>query len=332
MKAHIRPLFTVNNMTQNITNPKNTAGGITGDNYLSQDTSANPFKSLKIRSLQADLFDRISLEETNKKASLLDRIESKFLITEDKYDKLLGELSDSYSVLEAYGKAVSSYVTSYYDDDKFTLYYQHHNGHSDRYKLRMRHYLSSGEHYLEVKHKTNTGATLKSRINTDRIKSGEITKFLTDKFPYDISRFRPVLKTVYTRMTLVSNEGSERITFDTDLRFINSDGRTFDCGDLIIGEIKHERQVHTEAEKKMKELSVRKASFSKYCVGTALLNSGIKSNRFKPKILYLTRASERTAYASFNGLSRFNYADYAASKSRVCGITGDNFLYGDVTA
>ena len=275
----------------------NTACVMPQDNISTKDKTANPEKMLKLRSLQAEMFERISLEETNKKASLLDRIESKYLLSGAQYAGLLGELAGSYSVLEAYGTTVSSYVTSYYDDDGYTLYYQHHNGHSDRYKLRMRHYLSSGESYLEVKHRTNRGATLKSRINTDGIGDGEITRFLTEKFPYEISGFRPVLTTVYTRMTLVSDEGSERITFDTDLRFIGADGRSYDCGDLIIAESKHERLANTPAQKKMKELSVRKASFSKYCVGTALLNRGLKRNRFKPKLLYLSRAAGMTGNA-----------------------------------
>lgn len=276
------------------------------DNISPKDKTANPEKMLKLRALQAEMFGRISLEETNEKASLLDRIESKYLLSGDQYVRLLGELSDTYSVLEAYGTVVSSYVTSYYDDDAFTLYYQHHNGHSDRYKLRMRHYLSSGESYLEVKHRTNRGATQKSRINTCGVERGDIVRFLIEKFPYDISGFRPVLTTVYTRMTLVSDEGSERITFDTDLRFIGADGRSYDCGSLVIAESKHERLAHTEAQKKMKELSVRKASFSKYCVGTALLNRGLKSNRFKPKLLYLSRASDAGAYGGFGGQTSVN--------------------------
>ncbi len=287
-------------------NPANPACKMPRDNISPMDKSANPEKMLKLRALQADMFERISLEETNKKASLLDRIESKYLLTGDQYERLLGELTGSYSVLEAYGTAVSSYVTSYYDDDAFTLYYQHHNGRSDRYKLRMRYYLSSGEHYLEVKHKTNTGATKKSRINTDGAGNVEIGRFLTEKFPYEISRFRPVLKTVYTRMTLVSNGGGERITFDTDLKFVSAGGGFYDCGSLVIAESKHERLAHTEAQKKMKELSVRKASFSKYCVGTALLNRGLKSNRFKPKLLYLSRASDAGAYGGFGGPAYVN--------------------------
>lgn len=277
------------------------ACAIPQENISPKDKTANPEKMLKLRALQAEMFGRISLEETNKKASLLDRVESKYLLSGAQYGRLLGELAGSYSVLEAYGTTVSSYVTSYYDDDGYTLYYQHHNGHSDRYKLRMRHYLSSGENYLEVKHRTNRGATLKSRINTDGIGDREVRRFLTEKFPYEISGFRPVLTTVYTRMTLVSDEGSERITFDTDLRFIGADGRSYDCGDLIIAESKHERLANTPAQKKMKELSVRKASFSKYCVGTALLNRNLKSNRFKPKLLYLSRASATGLYG--NGIT-----------------------------
>ena len=127
------------------TSTANTAFVMPQDNISPKDKTANPEKMLKLRALQAEMFERISLEETNKKASLLDRIESKYLLSGAQYAGLLGELAGSYSVLEAYGTTVSSYVTSYYDDDGYTLYYQHHNGHSDRYKLRMRHYLSSGE-------------------------------------------------------------------------------------------------------------------------------------------------------------------------------------------
>ena len=281
--------FKVNNMTQYETDWMTPAEKPAQDRIYT-DKTANPEKMLKLRAFQAEMFKRISLEETNKKASLLDRVESKYLLSGAQYGRLLRELADSYSVLEVCGTAVSSYETSYYDDDRFTLYYQHHNGRSDRYKLRLRHYLSSGEHYLEVKHKTNRGATLKSRINVDGVGDREVGRFLTEKFPYEASRFRPVLKTVYTRMTLVSDEGSERITFDTDLRFMGAGG-CYDCGDLVIAESKHERLANTPAQKKMKELSVRKASFSKYCVGAALLNRGLKSNRFKPKLLYLSRTS-----------------------------------------
>jgi len=233
------------------------------------------------------------LEET--KARLLTRVESKHLMTIRQCRELVHALAGSYRVLEIRGKRIGRYETLYYDTPSFLTYLQHHNRKGNRYKLRLRHYNTSNETYLEVKKKNNKGSTEKRRIRTSWSAPGfmpEQLAFLQSAFPFDCQSFRPVLWTVYDRLTLVSKKSPERITLDTGITF--GDGqRVVSYPDLVIAEIKYEKGVkNSPVFQVLHTLGVRKRAFSKYCIGVSLLYHWLKHNRFKENLLFLGRLSK----------------------------------------
>jgi len=238
-------------------------------------------------------FEGISLaglEET--RAQLLTREESKHLMSLQQCRDLVQALAGSYRVLEIQGTRIGRYDTMYYDTPSFLSYTQHHNGKGNRYKLRLRYYNSSGETYLEVKKKTNKGSTEKQRIKTPWSSAGflpEQEEFLHSALPYDFRAFRPVIKTVYNRLTLVSAYSPERITFDMAISF--RDGQhVISYPDLVIAEIKYEKSIkNSPALNAFHGMGIRKRAFSKYCVGVSLLCDWLKHNRFKQNLLFLSR-------------------------------------------
>ena len=238
-------------------------------------------------------FEGISLtglEET--KAQLMSRVESKHLMTLSQCRRLVQALADSYRVLEIQDTRIGRYDTMYYDTPSFLSYNQHHNGKSNRFKLRLRHYNTSGDTYLEVKKKDNKGSTEKKRMKTAWSSAGflpEQAEFLRSALPYDCQTFHPIIRTIYNRLTLVSTESPERITFDTGISF--DDGQhVISYPDLVIGEIKYEKGIkNSTAHQAIHAMGIKKRSFSKYCIGVSLLYTRLKHNRFKENLLYLTR-------------------------------------------
>ena len=261
---------------------------------MQQNTGDRDMPEVRMLSVTRD-FESISLSGLKEaKAQLLTRMESKHLMTLEQCLGLLAGLAESYRVLDVNNSKISRYETLYYDTSSFVTYLQHHNGRGNRYKLRVRRYDSSKETYLEVKKKNNKGATEKSRIRTSWPFDGFLPdqeEFLESVFPYDHHEFFPVLKTVYNRLTLVSNESPERITFDTNVSFMTGhEERSYP--ELVIGEIKYEKGVrNSPALLALHTMGVRKRAFSKYCIGVSLLYRRVKHNRFKPNLLFLSGLS-----------------------------------------
>lgn len=241
-------------------------------------------------------FEGISLtglEET--KAQLMTRVESKHLMTLSQCKNLVQALADSYRVLEIQDTRIGRYETMYYDTLSFLSYNQHHNGKSNRFKLRLRHYNTSGDTFLEVKKKDNKGSTEKKRMKTTWSSAGflpEQVEFLRSALPYDCQTFHPVIRTIYNRLTLVSTKSPERITFDMGISF--DDGQhVISYPDLVIGEIKYEKGIkNSPALQAIHAMGIKKRSFSKYCIGVSLLYDWLKHNRFKENLLYLARITD----------------------------------------
>ena len=100
---------------------------------------------------------------------LMNRIDTKFVFEIELLKKALQEIKEYYYILEIKGLRMSAYRSLYFDTDEFKFYYEHHNGKTNRNKVRYREYLESGLCFLEVKHKNNKGKTIKKRIKVDKI-------------------------------------------------------------------------------------------------------------------------------------------------------------------
>lgn len=220
--------------------------------------------------------------------ALLDRFETKYIFHRDRLAAALADLADEYRVLEINGSPLNHYLTLYFDTPGFALYYRHHAGGLSRYKVRSRAYLDTGVSFIEVKRKINRYRTVKTRVGTveftDRI-SPETVDFLDMHLPANEWQLEPKLWNRYIRVTLVGKRSPERVTLDLDLSFLTNDGQQALLPALVIGEVKRGDAGRDSAFiRRMRAMSIRTSSFSKYCVGTAMLYDQVKRNRFLPTL------------------------------------------------
>ena len=234
---------------------------------------------------QLERYRRITLDDLA--GNLQDRYDEKYIIPVGIYAELLSQLETHYRVLEVNGVRDYNYISTYLDLPDFPMYIAHHNGKKTRYKVRFRRYVHSGKVYLEVKHKINKGKTLKKRIGrreeAERLE-GESRDFIRQYTPFDPERMAPVLRVSFSRITLASPDGQERITYDHGLHFRGNEGKIALEGFGVM-EIKHSGRKHySPMTALLTRYRIMPGGFSKYCTGIGLLYPGIKYNRFKPML------------------------------------------------
>jgi hypothetical protein len=249
---------------------------------------------------QLAAFQSISLSELNSVA-LLDRVEVKYVLPLTALGFVLEQLCPTYRALVVTGQQLNHYRTLYFDTPDLAMYRRHHMGARNRYKVRSRQYMESKVTFLEVKHKVNKQHTVKSRLPTGalitKINRGAL-EFLRDKCPYNALELVPSLWNSYTRVTLVSKSHCERVTLDLNLAFAWQ-GRMVGLPAIVVAEVKRDGSSHdSDFITLMRELSMRKTGFSKYCVGVSLLYPGVKQNRFRAAHRLIARLSESELHAS----------------------------------
>ncbi|HWY11325.1 MAG TPA: polyphosphate polymerase domain-containing protein [Bacteroidia bacterium] len=222
---------------------------------------------------------------------LMNRTDTKFTFHISRLEQVLNLVIDNYRILEVNGKRVSDYKTLYYDTTDLELYYQHHNGKLNRYKVRHRTYVDSNIGYLEVKFKNNKGRTFKERIKKKDVLFDwpeDAQQFLSDKTPYLPNTLIPTLWVNYSRITLVNRVGTERLTIDLDLEF-KKDTIEKKMHQMVIAEVKQEKTKDSPFINVMKKLHIRTGSISKYCMAVAYTKPGVKTNQFKAKLLHIQK-------------------------------------------
>ena len=113
---------------------------------------------------QLDKFAPIDLKQMDR-VKLLQRTDTKYLLSKDRLLDLFPALFEHYYVLEVEGKRTSAYHTIYLDTPDKKYFKQHHQGRYKRHKVRFRTYIETGISFLEVKLKQK-GITNKKRIST----------------------------------------------------------------------------------------------------------------------------------------------------------------------
>lgn len=230
----------------------------------------------------------ISLGEM-KDVKLMNRVDTKYLVTSDDLLMILKGISSRYYAQEVEGNRLSPYDTIYYDTPDLRMYIIHHDKHLVRDKVRVRTYVDSHLTFCEVKHKTNKGRTKKKRIEvqpgTDVTSDPEASAFLAERQPYPVDSLRPSLETIFDRFTLVNDEKTERLTIDCNLVFNNPVSHTSATMDpLVIMELKQDGRARSLLKEVLFDLRIKPYKISKYCIGTALTRPEVKQNRFKKKI------------------------------------------------
>lgn len=241
-------------------------------------------------------FEPISLLEMDR-VKLMNRVDTKFAFSVTEFLTFLPHLANQYSILEIEGTRTPFYESLYLDDSQFTFFRDHHNGRTNRFKVRYRKYVESNLSFLEIKHKVK-GRTDKSRIKVDDIPLDLLekhTKFIEGIVTQEVN-LKPVMWNSFHRMTLVNKSENERLTLDFDLTFKWND-KTQNFNNLIIAELKQENVNRNSVfYQLMKSRYIRPYRLSKYCIGSIeLYGDSLKFNRFKKKLLQLKKINNYAA-------------------------------------
>lgn len=237
-----------------------------------------------------DSFKPHGLEDLDK-ASLMNRVDTKFIVPVAKLPKIFDAIRDHYTVLEIGGLRCFRYQSVYYDTHSHLFYNMHHSGRLNRHKVRLRRYVDSDIQFLEVKFKNNKKRTIKKRIELDSFHDFQPEDY--DNFLREVGlpqnlKLHPCLTSNYQRIAFASEERGERLTVDVNLEneyLSRSNPRKTHLEKLAIVELKQSRIDRTSPFfKVVREMGIRPSGFSKYCMGMTLTqrhNEDIKTNRFK---------------------------------------------------
>lgn len=241
--------------------------------------------------LSVSRFERITLPEMDS-VKLMDRMDTKYLAPFHLLPEILSEAKEFYKILEVNGERINTYDTLYYDTDSLNLYYNHHSGRRNRYKVRFRNYVSSGVSFFEIKHKTNKGRTFKTRIKQpnafEETIAGDKADFLENTTPISAGELKGNLWVHYKRMTLVNKNTPERITIDIELNFRNNEHES-QFEKLVVVEVKQPKAGGSPIKEILKKHNLRPGALSKYCLGVMTTHPEVRYNRFKRKFLHLKK-------------------------------------------
>ena len=233
-------------------------------------------------------FLTISLEEMDS-VSLLNRADTKYVVSIKDLSAFLKSLESSHRILKINNQSVQTYETFYYDTSDMKMYVAHHNKKANRFKIRTRQYIESNLFFLEIKNKSNKGKTVKQRIKLKSnalVDSKKAGVFVSEKSPFRQSELSAVLGNTFQRVTLVDNSLTERLTIDVDLKaweVINSKNNIH-LPNIAIIELKRDSNPIADTHKKLLDLRIKSMGFSKYAIASSMLFSGrIKNNNFKKK-------------------------------------------------
>ena len=245
-------------------------------------------------------FQPITLEEMSA-IRLMNRTDTKFVTSVPVLCHLLELARAEYRVQETDGLRLLPYHTLYFDTPDRAMYVMHQNGHLNRQKVRVRSYVSSGLHFLEVKTKDNHKRTHKKRMTLTvddqrqwpalvQDSQGDAAQFLVQRLRYDHTMLVPTIENEFSRITLVNRACTERLTIDTGLRFTNwSTGRQRAMTGLVIIELKRDGLQPSPILELLRQLRIKPHGFSKYCMGMAFTDQSLKQNRFKERMRSIER-------------------------------------------
>ncbi len=247
-------------------------------------------------------FGPITLAEMEA-VELMDRKDTKYFFDRTKLASILQLLEPDYKVLTINNDRLFNYRNIYYDTQDFFFYTQHHNKRVNRYKIRIRQYVESNLNFLEIKFKTNTKRTIKSRIKipafTD-VFTPEAREFIELHTPFKADDLRPTLRNDFKRFTLVNRNMRERATIDTDL-VLDIPGEHRHFSQLCIAELKLDSSSSGSPFKvAMRDNFCPEMRISKYSVGAAFMYGQLKQNNFKEKKIRINRIEHATTTLTTN--------------------------------
>lgn len=233
-----------------------------------------------------DAMNTVSLAELDLVA-LQNRIDNKYVLSAQQVNLILPIIQSQYKVLEIDKNKIFTYENNYFDTSDLQFYYDHHNGYSNRLKVRGRKYKESNTSFFEIKRKENIDRTAKTREITTGLLSeidADKKKIIQSYSRKTIADLKVILHNKFNRITFVNNDQTERMTLDFNIQFSDEiQEKTF--SNFFVLEIKqsksNSRSIITDA---LKKNNIREQSFSKYIFGVIALKEHIRKNNFLPLI------------------------------------------------
>ena len=104
------------------------------------------------------------------------------------------------------------------------------------------------------------------------------------------------LSNTFHRITLANVANKERVTIDNAINFSNKK-KNKTLQNLVVIEIKKSKNnMDSAVNQLLKKNGIRPTSFSKYAIGSALMNPNLKYNRLKKKLSYLNTIHDGTIW------------------------------------
>lgn len=236
-------------------------------------------------------FKMISLEEMND-VKLLNRFDKKYCVNMQQLQNILESVTGYYYILKIDGTRLQTYHSVYYDTPADLFYLSHHNGIASRYKIRKREYVNSEISFFEIKHKSNKGKTIKKRIPSLSIVP-EITAaenhFIYTATNHFFEGLTVKSENTFNRITLVSKALDERCTIDINIVFSGNEKKLL-LGDFAVIELKQGTlNMKSKLADTLKICRIYPLGFSKYCMGRALSERGLKKNLFKSRLMKINK-------------------------------------------
>ena len=220
----------------------------------------------------------VTLDELVRRASLLVRMERKYLLDPADLAAVLARLSD-VQVLEIDGRREFGYHSLYLDTPNLESYLATTYGRRHRFKVRVRGYLESGLRFLEVKTRGRRGETVKHRMPYFGEDPGLAHLLASAGVATDPRRLEAALNVSYRRTTLFLPSAEARLSIDSGLTWALPGGLGVRLADLTVVETKSTGV--TPADRILWSLGHRPCSVSKYCVGLATVRPDLPANRWR---------------------------------------------------
>jgi hypothetical protein len=229
----------------------------------------------------------IDLDELVERAALLTRRDRKYVLPVADLPALLHGLGGDVRVLQIDGRREFGYRSDYFDTPTLDSYLATARGRRRRFKVRVREYVDTGGHFLEVKTRQGRGDTVKHRFpypdggthGLDRSAYAHIDAVLPGHGRRPMDR---VLVTRCRRATLFVPASGGRVTIDTELCWALPDGTGVRVPDRAIVETKSPGAGAGAVDRLLWSLGHRPCALSKFGTGLAVLRPDLPANRWYP--------------------------------------------------
>jgi hypothetical protein len=218
--------------------------------------------------------------------ALLNRVDRKYILHLSQLPAILERLIKDYYVLEIGPNRTFTYRTIYFDTPNYQFFKDHHNGLTNRIKVRCREYVETNNSFFEIKRKYQGTRTDKFRKPVQNINMAigkdEFAEIHARYKKHQLCNLNVTLENLFYRLTLVSKNFTERVTIDFDVSFRNASREAL-LTDIAIVEVKQGKTSDMSPVVQLfKKQRIFPGSISKYSYGLLLISDNIKYNAFKP--------------------------------------------------